>query len=242
MKSEVLSDTVTLYYGDCRDILHGLNHIDVVVTDPPYGLSFQSNYRLEKWGAIENDHNYDCLQFAARLNPLHSAYIFARWDNLLTVPRPQSCITWVKNNWSMGDLEHEHARQTEIILFYPGPKHAFPRGRPTDVLRVGRVRNDDHPTEKPMQLMRAIIEWTTGVVCDPFMGSGTTGCAAVDIGRSFIGIEIDQAYFDKACVRISAALRQPRMQFFREHVSELRQTDFALSTQQKGPAMPDGAP
>ena len=111
----------------------------------------------------------------------------------------------------MGDLQHEHARQTEVALFYPGPQHDFPRGRPTDVIECARTGNAFHPTEKPVDLMRAVIEWTRGTVLDPFMGSGTTGVACVKLGRKFIGIEIEPKYFDIACRRIQAALDAPDM-------------------------------
>jgi DNA modification methylase len=198
----------TLYLGDCRDILPTLPLLDCVVSDPPYGMSFQSNHRALQHERIANDDNEDLLLWGCGLQPRHSAYLFCRWDNLFSVPKPKSLITWVKNNWSMGDLEHEHARQTEVALFYPGPEHDFPKSRPTDVIKAPRTGNEHHPTEKPVQLMRAIIEWTRGIVVDPFMGSGTTGVAAVQMGREFVGIELHEPYFDIACRRIEEAQRQ----------------------------------
>ena len=210
-RKEVLAEGVEIWLGDCREVLPLIGRVDAVVTDPPYGMSFQSNYRSIKHESIVNDEDSGCLLFAAGIEASHSKYIFCRWDNLIDVPKPKSCVTWVKNNWSMGDLEHEHARQTEVALFYPGPMHFFPKGRPQDVIHAPRTGNDNHPSEKPVQLMRAIIEWTEGVVVDPFMGSGSTGCAAVDIGRPFIGIEINRVHFDTARRRISEALRQPNL-------------------------------
>lgn len=198
----------TLYLGDCRDVVPTLGQLDTVVSDPPYGMAFHSNHRKEKHAAIANDKTVDLLQWACNLSPSHSVYLFCRWDNLYDVPKPKSLVTWVKDNWSMGDLKHEHARQTEVALFYPGPDHDFPKGRPADMIRAPRTGNDFHPTEKPVQLMRAFIEWTRGTVCDPFMGSGSTGCAAVAMGRSFIGVEMDEGYFDIACKRIEDAQRQ----------------------------------
>ena len=111
----------------------------------------------------------------------------------------------------MGDLEHELARQTEIALFYPGPQHDWPTKRPTDVIKCPRTSNDNHPTEKPVQLMRAIIEWTRGTVVDPFMGSGSTGVACVQLNRPFIGIEVDPTHFETARRRITEAHRQGDM-------------------------------
>lgn len=201
----------TLYLGDAMEILPTLGRAGAIVTDPPYGMEFRSNYRSVRHDDIANDATPDCLIWACRLSPSHSTYCFSRWDNVSDVPPPKSIITWVKNNWSMGDLDHEHARQTEIILFYPGPEHTWPNGRPTDVVRAVRTGNNDHPTEKPVDLMERIIYWTRGSVVDPFMGSGTTGVACMKLGRTFTGIELHEPYFDVACRRISEAYRQPRL-------------------------------
>lgn len=212
MNEPVIIGNATLYLGDCRDITPQLlGKYSSVVSDPPYDMAFQSNHRAKQHRAIANDRDDVLLKWACDLRPDHSSYLFCRWDNLQDVPKPKSCVTWVKNNWSMGDLEHEHARQTEIVLFYPGLCHDFPNGRPTDVIKAPRTGNDYHPTEKPVQLMLAMLEWTRGTVLDPFMGSGTTGVAAMRLGRPFIGIEIDSCYFDIACKRIEDAQRQGGM-------------------------------
>lgn len=197
----------TLYLGDAREIVPSLA-FDSIVSDPPYGMSFQSNHRAEQHRAIANDQDEALLKWACDLQPVQSSYLFCRWDNLTTVPKPKSLVTWIKNNWSMGDLDHEHARQTEVALFYPGPNHDFPKGRPSDVIKAPRTGNDHHPTEKPVQLMMAMLEWTRGTVLDPFMGSGSTGVAAARLGRPFIGVEIDPEYFETACRRIEDANRQ----------------------------------
>ena len=76
------------------------------------------------------------------------------------------------------------------------------------MIKAPRTGNDFHPTEKPVQLMMALLEWTRGTVLDPFMGSGSTGVAAMRLGRPFIGVEIDPAYFQIACKRIEDAQRQ----------------------------------
>jgi DNA modification methylase len=201
---------VVLYLGDCREILPTLGRVDAVVTDPPYGMSFQSNYRAETHNDILNDTDAATLRYACRIAADHSKYIFCRWNNLVQLHKqPRSLITWIKNNWSMGDLTGEHARQTECVLFYPGLKHFFPRGRPQDVIYAARTGNEYHPSEKPVDLIFRIVEWTDGCVVDPFMGSGTTGVAAVKLGRKFIGIEIEPKYFEIACRRIEKATKQP---------------------------------
>jgi site-specific DNA-methyltransferase (adenine-specific) len=210
LRKEVIGDC-ELYLGDSIDVISVVGNYDVVLTDPPYGMAFQSNHRKERHLPISNDENADLLHWACSLTPNHSSYIFCRWDNIGEVPKPKSCITWVKNNWSMGDLEHEHARQTEVALFYPGPGHFFPVGRPSDVLERPRTGNSYHPTEKPVDLMAAFLNWTVGKVFDPFMGSGSTGVACAKAGRHFVGVEIEPKYFDIACKRIAEAYAQPDM-------------------------------
>jgi len=195
-----------LYCGDCMDILPHIGRTDAVVTDPPYGMSYQSNRRAQKYDRIINDSDAGMLTWACGLDAAHSKYIFCRWDNLADVAKPKSCITWVKNNRSMGDLAHEHGRQTEVALFYPGVKHFFPSGRPSDVVVAPRSCNENHPTEKPVDLILEVVSWTAGVVLDPFMGSGTTGVACARLGRKFIGIERERQYFETAVNRIKDAL------------------------------------
>lgn len=170
--------------------------IGSVITDPPFGMSFVSNYRVVKHKAIAGDSTADLLAYACAIEADHSSYVFCRWDNLSQVPPPTSLITWVKNNWSMGDLEHAHARQTEVALFYRGKNHSFPDGRPTDVVQHPRTGNNLHPTEKPVALLSEIIGWSIGLVFDPFLGSGTTLIAAEQLGRKCYGMEISPAYCD----------------------------------------------
>lgn len=199
----------TLYLGDCREITPTLGDLETVCSDPPYGMAFQSAHRMDRHEAIANDKDAALLQWACALHADHSKYLFCRWNNLYDVPKPRSLVTWVKNNFSMGDLEHEHARQTEVALFYPGPNHAFGDGRPSDVVNAPRTGNNFHPTEKPVTLMQQIVRWTKGRVFDPFMGSGTTGVACMQENREFVGIEINEKYFDIACKRISEAVKSP---------------------------------
>lgn len=206
IRKEVIGDAI-LYLGDCRDILPTLDGVDAVVTDPPYGMAFVSNHRATKYASILGDNDPELMTWICDQRFPHSSYIFCRWEALRYVRQPQSMITWVKNNWSMGDLEHEHARQTEACLFYRGEQHYFPKYRPPDWVAAPRTGNDHHPTEKPAALMRAVVEWTAGIISDPFMGSGTTGVACARLSRKFIGIEIHESYFDIACRRIEEAYR-----------------------------------
>lgn len=215
MIEPVIIGPCTLYNADCRDVLPTLSGVDAVVTDPPYGMEFQSNFRTEQHARISGDDDAELLAWACNIPASHSRYVFCRWDNLLQgIPKPKSCVTWVKNNWSMGDLDHEHARQTEIALFWPGPSHDWTDGRPTDVVFEKRTDNEFHPTEKPVRLMERFVTWTNGIVFDPFMGSGSTGVACVRLGRKFIGCEIDPEHFATACNRIREAVKADKDSLF----------------------------
>ena len=211
IKKEVIIGDCRLILGDCLEVVALLEKVDAVVTDPPFGMCFVSSRRKldTKHMPIKNDSDVVMLQFATSIEVSHSKYIFCRWDNLADVAKPKSMITWIKDNHSMGDLEHEHGRQTEVCLFYPGAKHFFPGKRPNDVIKCSRTGNNFHPTEKPVPLIQELVRLTDGVVIDPFMGSGTTGVACAKMGRKFIGIELDEGYFDIACKRIKAAYDSP---------------------------------
>jgi site-specific DNA-methyltransferase (adenine-specific) len=195
---------IVIFHGDCREVLPTLPCVDIVLTDPPYGMSFRSNFRHEKHDAIHGDDALpvdvirSLIQKAGR-----AAYFFCRWDNLALMPPPRSVLAWVKNNWSMGDLFHEHGRQWEACCFYDRPGHEFIKRIP-DVIIEPRTGNDLHPTQKPVPLMGAIIGANVGdTVLDPFMGSGSTLVAAKDRGRRAIGIEIDERYCEIAATRLA---------------------------------------
>ena len=184
-----------LVCGDCR-VCRPDGKVGTVITDPPYGMSFRSNHREERHEKIAGDGDTALLAYACTLPASHSKYIWCRWDNVADVPMPKSLITWVKNNWSMGDLDHEHARQTEVCLFYPGDEHAWPNGRPRDVVMHDRTGNDLHPTQKPVTLLAEVIGWTKELIHEPFAGSGTTLIAAEQLNRPVFGVEISPAYCD----------------------------------------------
>lgn len=174
-----------------------------MLTDPPYGMNFQSNHRILKYERIVNDNELPL----ATINDLiliarKASYIFCRWDNLHEMVKPKSVLVWIKNNWSMGDLEHEHGRQWEAICFYPKKDHKFIKRIP-DVIYNDRTGNNLHPTEKPIDLLMRLIDCNEGdLVLDPFMGSGTTLRAAKDLGRKAIGIEIEEKYCEIAVKRL----------------------------------------
>lgn len=201
-------DAVQIYHGDCRDILPCLSQVELVVTDPPYGIKYHSGYY--KYGnphknitgdnALPTDIITKCIDLST-----HGTLVFCRWENLLEIPTPKSFIVWAKNNWTAGDLDHAYARSWEAIAFWPGPKHRFIH-RPSDVLHFDRVppTSLDHPTEKPVGVLRKLIGDNEGnPILDPFCGSGTTLRAAKDLGRKAIGIEIEEKYCEIAARRMA---------------------------------------
>lgn len=196
-------DSCTIYLGDCRDICESQTW-DIVATDPPYGMQYRSNHRHDRHDPITGDDSYP-VEFVRWLidRTSHASYFFCRWDNLIELPRPKSVLAWVKNNWGMGDLKHEHGRQWEACCFYPGPLHEFTSRLP-DVVQANRESSTWHPTQKPVGVMSYVIGCNVGdVVLDPFMGSGTTLLAARIEGRKAIGIEINERYCEQAANRMS---------------------------------------
>ena len=176
-------------------ILPQLEAPEIILTDPPYGIEFVSNHRKVRYERITGDERLPvdmiekCIRKASR-----ATYVFCRWDNLSQLPKPRSCLAWVKNNWSMGDLQHEHGRQWEAIAFYAGADHKF-ISRIPDVIHANRTGNEMHPTEKPVSLLKVILAANVGeTVLDPYMGSGSTLVAAKMLGRRCIGIEIEKNY------------------------------------------------
>jgi site-specific DNA-methyltransferase (adenine-specific) len=195
---------IVIYHGDCLDILPDLPKVDLVLTDPPYGIGFQSNYRYQKHPLIKNDGDLPILGINLSISKAtNAAYVFCRWDFLEQMPYPKSFIVWIKNNWSMGDLKHEHGRQWEGCCFYPKENHSFIKRVP-DVLFANRTGNDLHPTQKPTELFKQLMQCNEGeTILDPFMGSGTTLVAAKELGRKAIGVEIEEKYCEIAAKRLS---------------------------------------
>lgn len=202
---------IAIILGDCRDILPQLESgsIDLVLTDPPYGANYISNYyrKGNPWGAIAGDDQLPvdviktCISFACV-----GVICFLRWDVLHQLPKPKSCIVWIKNNWTAGDLKHAYARQWEMVAFWAGPLHSWGMGRPRDVIEYKRVPPTSllHPTEKPIGLLQELIRHhQCETVLDPFMGSGTTLRAAKDLGHHAIGIEIEERYCEIAANRLA---------------------------------------
>jgi len=201
---EHLAEGVTLYLGDCREILPTLGKFDAVVTDPPYGIGFAA--QPTKWQRRAG-HAPEAWDDSAVID-LHNLLALGEkqvvWGgNYYGLKPSRGWLSWFKPDAppSMASVElawtniDQNARQISHSI------------SATNAERVG------HPTQKPLAVMlftlRAIGRAQT--ILDPFMGSGTTGVACIKSGREFTGIEIDHKYFDIACRRISEALKQPDM-------------------------------
>ena len=201
-----------LYLGDCRDILPTLPRVDAVVTDPPYGLGEAAgksksrkglgpsvDYGNDDW----DDEPIDDSTIAEMLGKARFSVVFG--GNYYKLP-PTSCwLVWDKENGSNDFADCE--------LAWTNLPKAVRRIRFmwNGMLRAGGEERGDHPTQKPIGVMRWCISHLPApadTILDPFMGSGTTGVAAVQMGRSFIGIEREPKYFDIACKRIEDAQRQ----------------------------------
>lgn len=226
MSAPVIIGNATLYLGDCRDILPTLPKADAVITDPPYGISYVSAWRTQ--GPTEMLKNDDealvevVPLLAAAIKEGGALYLATRfdvsalWANAIAEAglSMKTPIYWDKGNHTSGDLEGDFGAQVEIFLFAHKGRHKLRGKRLSNLWHIPRDKAGDHPTPKPVALMERMIAASTdmgGLVIDPFMGSGSTGVACMNLQRRFIGIELERKYFDMSCERIEAALSQGRL-------------------------------
>ncbi|WP_323842528.1 MULTISPECIES: site-specific DNA-methyltransferase [unclassified Moraxella] len=209
-----------LYYGDCLEILKTLpdNSVDMVLTDPPYGIDFQSNRRWGRFAKILNDKTpfVEFIQHLPRiLKPEGCAMIFTKWDKQQVFIdelikhglKPKNILIWDKVVHGMGDLKRAFGSRYESIIFVANNEFRFNGKRPTDIVQCMKINAQHliHPNQKPVALLENLIEKCTKenqTVLDCFMGSGSTGIACLNTNRKFIGIELDKKYFDMAQSRI----------------------------------------
>lgn len=198
MKPYYADEWVTVYLGDCREVPEWLD-ADVLVTDPPYGMAYDSGWSSRP---IEGDADTAARDAALALWGAKPALVFGRWDQ----PHPVAAklaLIWDKGDWpGMGDLALPWGPSTEEVYVLGS---GFVGKRAGSVIRVNRIVGDSlHPNEKPIGLMSRLIQrCPPGVVADPFMGSGTTLVAAKQLQRRAIGVELDEQYAEKAVKRLS---------------------------------------
>lgn len=225
-KIEHLSDSVTLYLGDCRDVLPTLARADALITDPPYGVNIGAHkalrdnrsHLLRKGGYESYDdtpENFDAIVTPAltlALEKVERGAIFTAGSKLGKLPEP-AAIGGIYTPAGIGRNAWGFTCFHAIALFGICP--TLHHGAHKTVLQSSEAAEPNgHPMPKPIGWMRWLINLASvqgHTVLDPFMGSGTTGVACVEMGRKFVGVEIDPGYFDIARRRISDALKQPDM-------------------------------
>jgi site-specific DNA-methyltransferase (adenine-specific) len=236
---EHIAEGVTLYLGDCREILPGIGSVASIVTDPPY-LHLQGGVTHRRFGGVapkkvvsqsvgdEWGASLDWVPLAeaaaSKAIAVFCSHSFVAELRLAFNAPAVSLAVWHKRN-APPAVNNVPRQTTEFIwLFRAGPNARW--RSITDTLfsvlsaNAGCVTNgerligDDgkasHPTQKPIAIIEPFVELVEAgeTVCDPFMGSGTTGVACVRTGRRFVGIEREPKYFDIACKRIEQATRQ----------------------------------
>ena len=232
MRVETIGDC-TLYLADCIDVLPTLGKVDAVVTDPPYGIGLDTNNTRFSGGHPDSvskrgyGRKYDTpiLGDDQAFDPAHlliaPIVVIWGWNNFPDALPRGTGLVWIKRN---DDAFGSFLSDAELGWMNRG--HGVYCFR--DLSNAGIARERAHPTQKPLPLM----EWTlrqakvSGVVCDPYMGSGTTGVACVRRGLKFIGIEKHEPYFDIACERIRKAYSQP--DFFVERPPAPKQETMEL--------------
>jgi site-specific DNA-methyltransferase (adenine-specific)/modification methylase len=209
----------TLYLGDCRDILPTLCKVDLVLTDPPYGIGEAAGKNKSRsLMAISRDYGNDEWDDAPPSDELIGAVRDAGTNqiifggNYFTLP-PSSCwLVWDKEN---GETDFADCELAWTNLHQAVRRIRF-RWQGMLQENMGAKERREHPTQKPVPVMRWALGQAKGVqtVLDPFMGSGTTGVACVELGKTFIGIEREPKYFDIACKRIALAVDESRQRLF----------------------------
>lgn len=217
-------------HGSCADLLPALTDgsVRLVLTDPPYGVGFQSNRRVAsgKLDALENDATRIAAlsTFGAMLDAVAPKLadeahllVFAHWKTEFDFRAElekrgyvvRGSLVWVRENHGSGDLEGAFAPKHERII------HAT-KGRPAvsprvdDVFVFARGRETEHPTEKPVELLKVLVNSTTGhgdLVIDPFGGVASTLVAAIQTGREWWGCELAEGHWNDGYKRINDVTR-----------------------------------
>ena len=233
---EVLADGVEIWLGDCRDVLPMIGRVDAVVTDPPYELS-DAGPGKSHFGMSLN--KFDSAGYKEIVAGFDHEGIFSQIESLC-LPFNLFCFCSNKQVSKFMSYHEERGRSTTLLVWHKVNAAPFANGvwrgdieyivhaRDKGAVFVGDaqekkkvseyplVNDDRHPTVKPLRLIEKYVKIGSRedqTILDPFMGSGTTGVACVNLGRSFIGIEREQKYFDIARRRISETLSQPRLPF-----------------------------
>lgn len=227
-RREVIGDAV-LYLGDCLEILPTLPKVDAVITDPPYLMgSASTRAPAGRFRSRVGDWTNAATWYVAWMRLCWdvlvrdgSAWVCCNWRSVPTLmiasdqlgAQQASLVVWDKEWIGVGPLNGLRQRY-ELVMHLAKEDHAIKDRAAPDIwpIKWASARPSGHESEKPVGLPRRALELTGAHSCiDPFMGSGTTGVACMNLGRKFIGIEIEPKYFDIACRRVDDAQRQVRM-------------------------------
>jgi len=223
-KKEIIKSDSNIILGDCLKEIDKLKDksISMILTDPPYGIDFVSNYRIVKDNItrpIKNDNERAFVllekmleKSSKKLADNGSLYLFTTWKVIEKV-KPivskyyniKNILIWNKNNWGMGDLNN-WADKYEMIIYADKGKHKLLGDRPVNVLDFDRTSYKYHSCEKPIDLLSYLIEKSTvedELVFDPFLGSGSTAIACKKTKRKYLGIEVDKLNYNTALKRLN---------------------------------------
>ena len=220
--------TCKLIQGDCLEEMRKLADdgvkVDMICTDPPYLMNYKTGRRKDKTHdfckPIANDTNFELIKdimplLFELLNQGGAIYMFCNANHIDYFKQLieqhfvlKNILIWVKNNWSAGDLKGAYAKQTEFILYAVKGRHILNGARDTDTLYYNRVVGNMqlHQNQKPVDLCKYLINKSSNendTVLDCFMGSGSTGVACLQTNRNFIGIELEEKYYNIAKKRCS---------------------------------------
>lgn len=202
------------------------NSVDLIVTDPPYGINFTKGYKSGSKELVHGDDGFSVMffldellkDFERVLKPDGAIYIFTRFDvypywwlKLKNYFNTKNQIIWFKGGGGMGDLKGNFSFNYESIIYATNGKHELRGKRDGSVWQIGKCKQEFHETQKPVDLIRKIILHSSDegmTVLDPFMGSATTAIACIEENRNFIGFEMIEKNFNIAKERVGKKIKE----------------------------------
>lgn len=225
----IAGGTSLLFLGNCLDIVGDLPDasIDCLLTDPPYGYYYRSRSHKLPLTTVANDRHEaipllrDMLQFVhPKMKENGVGFIFTNWqcypamrsviEELFDI---KNALIWEKNAWSRGDTKGNWGYMYEMVIYFrkkiePKFRRFLNSKREGNILKYKKLPTNGmrHPTEKPVELLEYLIGKSTKegeMICDPFAGSGSTLAAAKNLGRNYVGIELEKIWYDVARERLN---------------------------------------
>lgn len=215
-----------MFNDDCLNIMGKMDDefVDLIVTDPPYLMDYVSHRRKEIYKPIQGDTQAGQTLISRYLSECYrilknntAIYCFCSWHNVDFFKQEfekyfklKNILIWNKNNHGSGDLRGSYAPKYEMILYGHKGRSLFRNKRISDVIDCAKVSGavSVHPTEKPVNLLEIFIKNNSDqnqIIFDGFAGSGSTCVAAKQLGRRYVGVELDEQYFNVAKERLANA-------------------------------------